>query len=297
MMNGGLTGRVKVPEQTNRNDCDWPRMPKTEFQPSTYWETRLDRQFDLAGVGFRRRSEAYNRWVYRVRLEMMDRILKEHGWPIEGMSVLDAGSGTGVFIDYWTRRGAAEVTGVDFTEVAVQNLRKSYPKASFHRADLADPNLNVGGPYDYISVFDVMFHVVEYGKFSQAAKNLAKMCRPGTKVIITDDFGSRTRSTIKHVRKRSLEMYQEVFAAAGFRLSEVRPLFFGLLPPEGCANGFMRWLGILAWEAVTFPARFKPFGGAVGATMYGFDSVMRRLFSRTPSGQLAVFEFQGTSVS
>ncbi len=225
---------------------------------------------------------------------MLDSIFKTNDWPIKGRSALDVGCGTGIFIDHWTNRGASPVAGVDITEVSVENLKSQYPEADFHHGDLTDPALNLEGTYDYISIFDVMFHMVEYGRFTQAAQNLAKLSRPGTKVFITDDFGTKTRSTLKHVRKRSLEMYKEVFSAAGFRLREVRPLFFMMLPPEGFANSILRWAGILSWEALTLPARWQVFGGLWGRIMYGFDSVMRKIFKQSPSGQLAVFEFQGT---
>ncbi len=224
---------------------------------------------------------------------MLNTVLKDHNLTTEGQSALDIGCGTGVFVDYWSQRGA-EVTGMDFTDVSIAKLEKQYPEASFVQADLSDPRLEAKQTYDYISIFDVMFHIVEHGKFSQAAQNLAKLSRPGTKVFITDDFGTKTRSTLKHVRKRSLEMYQEVFSAQGFRLLNLRPLFFMMLPPEGFASSFLRWLGILGWEAVTFLARWEMFGGLVGRLMYGFDAVMRRVFPRSPAGQMAVFEYAGS---
>ena len=224
---------------------------------------------------------------------MLDTVLKDHDLTTDGRQALDIGCGTGVFVDYWSQRGA-EVTGMDFTEVSVANLEKQYPNARFIQADLSDPVLEADKAYDYISIFDVMFHIVEYGRFSQAVKNLAKLSRPGTKVIITDDFGTKTRSTLKHVRKRSLEMYQEVFSAQGFKLLNLKPLFFMMLPPEGFASGILRWLGILGWEAATFLARWELFGSLVGRLTYGFDALMRRVFPRSPAGQMAVFEYAGT---
>lgn len=223
---------------------------------------------------------------------MLETVLKDHNLTTEGRSALDIGCGTGVFVDFWSRKGAT-VTGMDFTDVSIANLEKQYPEARFLQADLSDPNLETEQTYDYISIFDVMFHIVEHGRFSQAVGNLAKLSRPGTKVIITDDFGTKTRSTLKHVRKRSLEMYQEVFAAQGFKLLNLKPLFFMMLPPEGFASGILRWIGILGWEAVTFLARWELCGGLVGRLTYGFDAVMRRLFSKSPAGQMAVFEFAG----
>jgi SAM-dependent methyltransferase len=269
-------------------------MPDAKFDAGSYWKERLRRNFDLTGVGFRRRSKAYNRWVYRVRTEALNELFRRKGWPIDGKAVLDVGCGTGFFVDHWLQNGAARITGIDVTEVSVERLKKRFPKAEFVLADVSEPGLDVKGTFDYVSIFDVLYHIVDDKRFEQAVANLSRLCRPGSRVIITDMFGRRTVEVVKHVRNRSLDRYQEIFSKNGFELLEMKPLFFTLMPPSRVASRPVYWAGTLAWEALTFLARWEAFGGVVGGGLYRVDSGLRRLFHRGPSHHVAVFEFKGT---
>ena len=268
-------------------------MPKTKFEAGRYWEERLESSFDLTGVGFRRRSEAYNRWVYRHRTEFLNRLVSRNDWCIDKMAVLDIGCGTGYFIDHWIRRGAEPVWGLDVAEVSIERLWERFPQAEFRLADLSDPALVVERQFDFVSIFDVLYHIVDDARFEQAIKNLARLCRPGCRVIVTDMFGERTAETVKHVRNRSRQEYEQVFSAAGFLMESVEPLFFTLMPPAGIANVLGYWAGMLTWEAVTFVARFNGPGDLLGRLLYRIDNSLSRKFASGPSHHLAVFRFEG----
>jgi SAM-dependent methyltransferase len=229
-----------------------------------------------------------------VRAEALNELFKRRDWPVEGKAVLDVGCGTGFFVDHWLQRGASRVTGVDVTEVSVERLEKRFPKARFVLADVSEPGLDVDGTFDYVSIFDVLYHIVDDKRFEQAVANLSRLCRPGSRVIVTDMFGKRTVEVVKHVRNRSLDRYQEIFSKNGFELLEMKPLFFTLMPPSRVASRPVYWAGTLAWEALTFLARWEALGGVVGGWLYRVDSGLRRLFRRGPSHHVAVFEFKGT---
>ena len=269
-------------------------MSATEFEATAYWKSRLSEQFDLTGVGHRRRSVGFNRWVYEARSKVLDSTFEKHHWPIRGQAVLDVGCGTGYFIEHWLRRQASPLAGVDVAGVSVEKLSVRYPEAKFSCADIAAEELDMKETFDYISVFDVLFHIVDDGKFAQAVENLSRLCRPGTKVLVTDQFGSRTTSMVKHCRHRSLELYKKVFSSHGFGLFGIKPLFYTMMPPTGLGNGLLRWVGVLSWEATTWLARWQIFGNLLGRLLYSVDSVLRKVFPRSPSGQMAIFEFQGT---
>ena len=272
-------------------------MPQAEFDAGAYWKDRLRNNFDLTGVGFRRRSQAYNRWVYRVRTHALDRIFADHDLPLKGRAVLDIGCGTGYFIEHWLARGADPVVGVDVAEISVERLKERYPENRFYCADITEPKLDIAETFDYISIFDVLYHIVDDRRFEQAAANLARLCRPGARVIITDMFGARTAEAVRHVRTRSAGQYREVFSRHGFTLRSLQPLFFTLMPPARLANRAAYWTGTLAWEALTYPARWQSLGHLWGASLYGVDRVLAGLLGRGPSHHLAVFEFAGTETS
>ncbi len=135
-------------------------MPDTKFDASDYWKDRLEQRFDLTGVGFKRRSAAFNRWVYRVRTETLDQLFEQNEWPCEGKAILDVGCGTGYFIDHWLKRRANPIVGVDVTEVSIERLSERFPEAEFACVDITAPDLKLDRTFDFVSILGV---VCEWG--------------------------------------------------------------------------------------------------------------------------------------
>jgi len=265
---------------------------ETPFNPGSYWESRLNEKFDLTGVGFRRKSVAYNKWVYRVRRELLDWLFKANNWDYAGKSALDVGCGTGYFIHYWLTRGTEKVVGLDITEISIKRLRENLPQATYVHGDLSDPELKLEDKFDYISIFDVLFHIIDNNRFVNVAENLARFCKPGARIFITDLFGEKSFSGVKHCHNRSLAYYVDVFTKSGLKLRSMTPLFYTLLPPSGIASPFLRWCGILMWEGLTFVTRWNFAGDLIGRIFYKFDSFLRKKFRKGPAGYLAVFEYE-----
>lgn len=270
--------------------------PTQDFSAKTYWETRLKERFDLTGVGFRRKSVAFNRWVYKVRTEALWELFRKYRWPIKSRAVLDVGCGTGYFIEYWLNRAAHPVIGIDIAETSIKKLKETFSKAEFYVVDLTEPNPNLNERFDYISVFDVLFHIVDDNLFAKAVENLASLCKPGCKIFVTDLFGSKTVAGVKHCRNRSQNIYVDTFSRSGFKLIDLNPLFFVLLPPSRLSNVILRWAGILIWEAVTWITRWEGMGNLLGRILYSADSVLRKMFKHGPGSHIAVFEFDGIPV-
>lgn len=88
--------------------------------------------------------------------------------------VLDVGCGTGVMSSFMTRFGT--VTGIDYSEPAVQLATKMVPNASFHAGSLVDIGLPAGG-FDLISLFDVLEHVPR-GERGAFAAELGRLLGP-----------------------------------------------------------------------------------------------------------------------
>jgi len=268
---------------------------RESFDPRKYWEDRLEAKFDLTGVGFRRKSVAFNKWAYKIREDALDELIRDGLIDPGGKDVLDIGCGTGFFIRYWLGQKPRSVSGIDITEVSIKQLRDVIPDAEFHLADLSNPDLKLEGSYDLISIFDVLFHIVDDDKFAVAVNNLARLSAPNAKIIITDMFKKKTLHPMQHCRNRSLTHYTEVFSKNGFNLTRMMPLFFILLPPSGFSNPFFRWTGLLIWEALTFVTRWSFFGNVIGYVLYKIDSILRKIFRKGPGGHLAIFEYRGNT--
>ncbi len=197
------------------------------YDPEKYWQERLERHFNLSGVGHLSYSEAYNEWLYRRKTHALGTILGDT--DLRGARVLDVGSGTGFFVRFYASRGAL-VHGVDITAVSVERLSREFPAFTFTRADVASDSFDRPQPgFDVINVWDVLYHVIEDVSFARALRNIAACGRPGTRLILTDALGAAEPIVAgPHVTLRPLASYQRHLPALGFELQSLTPLYFYL---------------------------------------------------------------------
>jgi len=278
------------------------------FDPRQYWENRLREHYSLAGVGYLRLGRRYNEWMYRVRGEVFDRVLQGIGKREEGggrragsaslppplsslswwggRAVLDIGSGTGFYVDRWLQTGA-RVTGLDLTEVAVNELTRSFPGARFVCADIG----NGGGvplergSFEAASAMDVLFHIVDDAAYARAFVNLASVLKPGGWLLWSDNFLRHTTERVAHQASRSLGESVRCVEAAGFEIVDRVPMFVLMNYPADTTSRLARW----AWTAMVAPAALaEPIGGLVGAVLYPLERVLVRRMRESPSTELMI---------
>jgi len=189
------------------------------YTPREFWDRRLSEQFDLRGTGETGLSLAYNRACYELRLEVLGRALREAGVDPRGKRVLDVGCGTGFFTAWYLERGA-RVTGVDIAPTSVERLRASFPEATFLLADVSETGPE--GPFDVVNAFDVLYHVVDDGRWEAAVRRLGEAVAPGGTLLVTDTF-ARLGAIAEHNRMRPLAEYRRVLEPLGFTLGRIRP--------------------------------------------------------------------------
>jgi SAM-dependent methyltransferase len=195
-----------------------------QFDAKQYWEERLSRQFDLAGTGTLGFSRPYIRLLYRLKERAVLQSIKTNKLSVTGRSVLDIGSGTGFFVDFYSRFNPAFIVGLDITQVSVDRLNHQYPNHRFVQADIGEPiHLQTG--FDIINAQDVFYHIVDDRKFDQAMENMVQLSHPGTILFFSEVFESKTLAAAPHVKFRSSTVYQEALRRRGFRILEVRPIY------------------------------------------------------------------------
>lgn len=195
------------------------------YVPDRYW-TELHRAADdERAVGYPYLARSINRARYDVERGSVRRALTDAG-VASPKRVLDAGSGTGVWIDFWSREGAEDITGVDLTDVAVSRLRSRYPEHRFLRGDLCDGQLPPG--MDVVSAMSVLLHITDERRFERALNNLMGCVRPGGALVLVEPvlvhrwwgapFGANGNS-----KARPLAAYERILRAGGFELRVLRP--------------------------------------------------------------------------
>ena len=258
----------------------------TPFDNKQYWETRLREHYSLAGVGYLRLGRRYNEWMYRVRGAVFDRVVAGLARDWSAARVVDVGSGTGFYVARWLALGA-QVTGLDLTEVAVEQLRRGFPQARFLQADIGGPRAGIAleGGFDAASAFDVLFHLVDDAQYAQAFRNLAALLKPGGWLLWSDNFLRHATERVEHQASRPLAESERLVEAAGFEVVERVPMFVLMNYPADTTSRLAR----LAWTALVAPALVaEPLGWAVGALLYPLERGLLRVVRESPSTELMV---------
>jgi SAM-dependent methyltransferase len=200
----------------------------TRYEASAYWEELLEDEFNESGVAYPQLARSINQAMYRTIGRSVARALKTTEASAPPGRVLDVGSGTGVWIDFWRRHGAAQITGVDLTATSVERLRHRWPEHEFLKADIGEADAALPMDHDIVSAMSVLLHIVDDARFRQAFVNLAAALRlNGTLVLVEPvvvhrwwgpPFGEDANS-----KARPLADYRAALEAAGLELQSIRP--------------------------------------------------------------------------
>jgi SAM-dependent methyltransferase len=198
------------------------------YDAANYWGTLHNRTFDESTVGYPELAVSLNAAMYRSTEYAVRQTLARARIDVTGRRVLDIGSGTGVWIDFWRRQGAGAISGVDLAEGSVRRLRERWPGYSFSQVDVGDEQAGLPGGNDVVSAMSVLLHIVENDRFQRAISNLAGALTPDGVLIAIEpvvvhhwwgpEFGKEAASLA-----RPVDEYRSAFAAAGLTLDVLRP--------------------------------------------------------------------------
>lgn len=263
------------------NDGD---LAQASFSPNKYWEDRLSGDFSLQGVGYSLLGTQYNKWSYRLRDRVLRRTLAIPRLSLSNLDVLDVGSGTGFYIDYWRRSRTRSVSGCDLTETSVSRLRAEFPDHNFYQQDIGAELLpELVGKFDVVSAFDILFHIVDEAQYEKAFHNLSQMLRPGGLLCFSELFLHRETDRGLHVVFHSLSHIERLLAKSGFEILKRRPVFVVMNEPVDTRNAVVGFL----WKLMTYPVRKSEIVGWLwGAALYQVDLLLTKLLTESPTTEI-----------
>lgn len=153
-------------------------------------------------------------------------LLRGHFDTITGKTVLDVGSGTGHWVDFYhAYLEASEVIGTDFSKVCVQALTRRYEETTaiqIVQTDIAGKNTHFERRFDVINAIGVMFHLVDDKAWESAVGNLVGYLARDGIAIVGGEFGTETRELGVMRKHRSLDRWKQCLASLGGEVVEVR---------------------------------------------------------------------------
>jgi SAM-dependent methyltransferase len=258
----------------------------TGFDPRRYWEQRLSEHYTLDGVGYLGLGEGFNRWMYGVRRHVFLREARRLFPDPRDLRVLDIGSGTGFYVDRWHELGVARVSGSDLTEVAVANLRRRNPLDAFFAFDVgADEHPFGTTRFTAVSMMDVLFHVVDDGRFRRAFANVFALLEPGGVLMFSENFVHGDAIRLPHQASRSLREIERAVADAGFDVLRRRPVFCLMNAPLDSESRLLRrW-----WSRLhSLASRSDRLGATIGALLYPPELALVSRLREGPSTEIMI---------
>jgi SAM-dependent methyltransferase len=258
----------------------------------SYWEHRLSGRLDVSTVGHIALGIVYNEWLYRMRRQALACGLRRFHIDPRGARVAELGAGSGAWIPFWEEVGAHSYTGYDITEASVSGLSKRYQQHRFIRADIGRA-LPVTEPYDLVTTFDVLFHLVGDVEFETAVGNIGRLLVPGGVAIVSDGFCTQAYGPFATEYHRSLVDYERAFASAGLKLEGFQPVFLSMHPGLCRCKLRHRLLGHFTrnvTRAAAFFARSHEtewINRYLGAGLYRVDKLLCPILDKGPSLNLA----------
>lgn len=264
-----------------------------EYIAPRYWAEIYEAAYDESAVGYPHLARSINRARYDVERRNVARALGAAGVS-QPERVLDVGSGTGIWIDFWRRRGAREIVGVDLTKAAVERLRSRYPEHEFLQHDVGDADVSLPGDMDVASAMSVLLHITDDARFERALQNVLGCVREGGIVVLVEPvvvhrwwgepFGPEANS-----KARPLATYASILSRAGFSIVDLRPTSCLLANVIDTRREFTFRVLERYWDLLAgLVGRHERRGRVVGALLRAVDLVATSVVPNGPSAKIIV---------
>lgn len=141
--------------------------------------------------------------------------------------ILDAGCGIGGTAAYLQEKGWGRVTGIDIDAESVAAAAEAYPALSFHACNIYDAGRSLEGPFDLITLFNVLYAIDDQRR---ALRSLAGSAAPDAVLLLFDylDLGDYHAGSVAEETKHLLPApikhseVESTLKAAGWQLDRQR---------------------------------------------------------------------------
>jgi len=167
---------------------------------------------------------------------------------LQGKRILDLGCGSGIWVDYFTRRGY-KATGVDFVQEFISQAKKKY-QGNFTTGG-AEKLPFPAGSFDTVLMFSVLEHIDDQKKVLQEAKRVGKRLilivpQKTPDVLVKRGLVFKHHLDRTHKRVYTKQEIKKVLGEAGFKVRKIIELeklpAISIFPELFAAPKFLRRL-------------------------------------------------------
>ncbi len=111
---------------------------------------------------------------------------------LEGKSLIDLGSGSGHWIQFYHSVGVKYITGIDVSKTSIDFLRKKYSNEStlvFHHGKALECLRKIDTTVDFVNAIGVMFHIVDDTEWRETIQMISERLNKGGIFIVGGHFG------------------------------------------------------------------------------------------------------------
>jgi len=152
--------------------------------------------------------------------------LYNNGIETKKSSVLDIGSGSGHWIEFYKALGAVKISGIDVSETSINYLNQKYssdPETTFYKGKAVDVFNQLKDKFDIVNAIGVMFHIVDDQEWLETINKIALMIPKNGIFIVGGHFGFLNGLNVQidhfgsiNKRLRSKSTWKRTLIKAGF---------------------------------------------------------------------------------
>ncbi len=199
-----------------------------QYDDRSWW----DKSFYTGGVSDRQtiaqqRSVVAAKYHYASMEMQILRHLRNNNLSVDSCSVMDIGSGSGHWIDFYKSLDAGSVVGMDVSSSSCSHLRQKYAGDSgveIHHGKALEVIDGLNGEHDIVNAIGVMFHIVDDAEWRDTVAAIGRVVKKGGLFIIGGHFGLLDGLNVQidkdgniNKRLRSKRHWRSTLREAGFK--------------------------------------------------------------------------------
>lgn len=163
----------------------------TAYRPDTWWNQYYEGAEFSDATTIEPGKDPLPTWYHYNSVEnLILKYLVNQGRRLDGDAVVDVGSGSGHWLRFYRRLGAARLTGFEISEPAAAGLERQFaddPAVQIVQGDVAAAELP--SDLDLVNAIGVLFHVVDDRKHEAIVRRLGQGLKRGGLMVVGGHFG------------------------------------------------------------------------------------------------------------